>query len=152
MSTNLVLCVSDEDYTVRLTKYRCKPVMFLNLLGSLLAELPSLVLTDVEEVLVNNGFEVEQTYDQEFSSFMMQSSLMVNWAWLLDVKNKELKYWDVTAALDGLDKMISGPSIDPLDCLQWMSISEQEEMSGAVTEGIHAVQKAGVTVVNYQSS
>lgn len=149
MSTNLVLCVSDENSTVRFTKYRCKPVMFLNLLGGLLETIPSLILTDIEELLVKNGFEVEQTYDQEFAPAMMQPSLMVSWAWLLDVKNKELKYWDVTAVLDGMEKTVSGDSLSPLDCLQWMSGSEQKEMSDAVKEGIVSIQQSGVTVVNF---
>ncbi|MCK5334787.1 MAG: hypothetical protein KAQ67_01430 [Gammaproteobacteria bacterium] len=149
MSTNLVLCVSDENTTVRLTKYRCKPAIFLNLLANLLADVSLLVLEDVVAVLEKNGFEVEESFDDEFSAEKMNASLLVNWAWLLDLQNHELKYWDVTAALDGLSKVVSGPSLDPLDCLQWMGLSEQGEMTLALEESIKAIQKTGISVVNY---
>ena len=148
MSTNLVLCVTDENCTVRLTKYRCMPVMFLSLLGKLLTEIPSLILTDIEELLVNNGFEVEQTYDQEFSAPMMHPSLMVSWVWLIDLRTKELKYWDVAAELDGLEKKISGDPENPLDYLQQMSLEEREETSATLSEGIELIQQSGLMIAN----
>jgi hypothetical protein len=152
MSTNLVLCVTNENTTVRLTRYRCKPVIFVNLLGSLLAEIATLELADVISILESNSFDIEESNDQSFTIDSMNTPTLINWAWLLDLKNKELKYWDVTAALSGLQETLSAPSLDPLDCLLWMNASEQVEMKSALNEGLEVIQKMGVSVVNYQST
>lgn len=83
MSANLVLCVTDEVTTVRLTKYLCKPVIFINLLGSFLAEISTLNIADVIVILKKN--------EVSFSVASMNTPLIINWAWLLDLKNKEYK-------------------------------------------------------------
>lgn len=74
----------------------------------------------------------------------MITPLLINWAWLLDLKNKELKYWDVTAAVSGIEETISEPPLDPSDCLLWMPSSEKAEMEPALDEGIKSLKEIGV--------
>lgn len=152
MSANLVLCVTDEVTTIRLTKYQCKPVIFINLLGSLLAEISTLNIADVIVILKKNGFEVEEKNEVSFSVASMNTPLIINWAWLLDLKNKELKYWDVIAAESGIEETLSAPSLDPSDCLLRMTLSEKSEMETALNKGIGSVQETGISVVNHPYS
>lgn len=68
MSTNAVLCVTDGKHTVRLTKYRCKPPLFLKQLADRLASAAELTMAQVTGILSNNGFEQEADLPTPFKA------------------------------------------------------------------------------------
>lgn len=61
-------------------------------------------------------------------------------------------YRDVTAAVSDIEETLSEPSLDPSDCLSWMTSSENAEMASALYEGLKSLQQIGVFAVNHQPS
>lgn len=54
--------------------------------------------------------------------------------------------------MSGIEETLSAPSLDPLDCLLWMTLSEKSEMEPALNKGIDSVQETGISVVNHPAS
>jgi len=149
MSNNSVLCVTNNLKTVRLTVYACKPAVFLIQLDNNLRATSSFNIDELVTNLLENGFDLDAETSAAFTPADMCSDTIVNWAWLLDVENKTLKYWDVTAALNGIEETIKKESISPLDYLNWMSVDKVEDYKSIIVENEQKLKELGVEIVNF---
>ena len=149
MSNNAVLCISDNTKTVRLTAYSCKPAVLLIQLDNNLRAINSFDIDELVTSLLENGFDLDADTNAAFTPVDMCTNTLVNWAWLLDLENKTLKYWDVTAALNGLEETIREDSISPLDYLNWMSTDKVEEYKSIIVETEQKLKELDVSIVNY---
>lgn len=152
MSTNAVLCVTDGKHTARLSKYRCKPTLLLNQLAHMLASTADLSIGQVVDILTNNGFEQEDEISTAFKAADMQPGMMVNWAWLLDLDDMSLKYWDVTMPTSSFEETISHPAESPLEHLQWCGERERSEISGDFFSAESALKTLGIAITNFEQS
>jgi len=149
MSNNAVICISDNNKTVRLTVYACKPVVFLMLIEKFLSAVPSSDIDELVMLFLDNGFELDAETSATFTPADMCTSTLVNWAWLLDTENKKLSYWDVTAALNGMQETIEQQSTSPLDYVNWMRSDAVDEYKSLVLEQQRKLNDIGVEIVNF---
>jgi hypothetical protein len=153
MSNNAVFCISNNNKSVRLTVYRCKPNIFLNqlekLLGSILNNGNDINIDELVEALIENGFDLDSENSENFTAADMCTSTLVNWAWLLDLENNTLKYWDVTAALNGMQDTIEQESISPMDFCNWIGSDAVADFKESVNASESKLKEIGITITNY---
>ncbi|MFV2060274.1 MAG: hypothetical protein ACC653_06280 [Gammaproteobacteria bacterium] len=153
MSNNAVFCVSNNIKTIRLTVYRCKPNVFLTQLEKLLDSIGKnnngFDIDAVVMALIENGFDLEAESAGSFTAPVMSTTTVVNWAWLLDLENNVLRYWDVTAALNGMQETIEQQSISPLDYCEWLGSDAVDDYKTAVTNSNNKLSDLGITIVNF---
>ncbi len=149
MSNNAVFCVSDNTKTIRLTVYRCKPNVFLAQLAQNLNALSEWNIDELVMLLLDNGFELDAETAGSFNPADMCTQLLVNWAWLLDLENKTLHYWDVTAALNGMLQTIEQSSISPMDYSHWLASDAIDDYETQVDDSKNKLQNSGVTIANF---
>jgi len=157
MSTNAVLCITDNQSTIRLTKYRCKPASMLTLLERAISNAESLTLSAVVDSLKAIDFEIdvsqdgsEAIFNSGFIAAQMQDSNIASWAWMLDLEAKTLSYWDVTACLDGMEQTVAGVAESPLDYLVWVGDSDKEELCWLFNQSDASLKTLGITLVNFK--
>ncbi len=149
MSNNAVFCISNNTKTVRLTVYRCKPNIFLMQLEKALTTVSSLDVDDLVMYFIDNGFELDADTSASFNTADMCTNSLVNWAWLLDLDNKTLQYWDVTAALNGLQYTIGQNSISPLDYSNWLGSDVVDKYKSDIVSCENKLNNIGIKILNY---
>ncbi len=153
MSNNAVFCISNSNKTVRLTVYRCKPNVFLTQLEKLLATIKNsgneFEIDEMVMTLIENGFDLDAESNSRFTAQDMNTNTLVNWAWLLDLDKNSLHYWDVTAALNGMQQTIEQDSISPLDHCNWIGTDAVTDYKSAVTAIEGKLKEVGITIVNF---
>ena len=102
--------------------------------------------------LSNNGFEKEAEIPTPFKAANIQSNMMVNWAWLLDLEDMSLKYWDVTMPTSSFEETISSPAESPLEHLQWCGERERREITGDFFSAEAALKTLGIAITNFEQS
>ena len=160
MSTNAVICITDGNKTIRLTRYHSKPTVFLSLLITVLRKVDRLTLDEVKSALLSEGFETdvqhavegrpEAKFNGPFQPGMMQASLPVNWAWLLDVAQQNLSYWGVMACQQGITDTVAGSAESPLACLDRIAAHEKDEMRASFMHSFGQLESLGIRIVNQQ--
>ncbi len=149
MSHNAVFCISNNSKTVRLTVYRCKPNVFLTQLERALTTVSSFDIDDLAMYFIDNGFELDNDTSASFTAVDMCTHSLVNWAWLLDLDNKTLQYWDVTAALNGMQDTIEQNSISPLDYSNWLGSDAVEDFEFQVNASERKINNCGIEIKNF---
>jgi len=153
MSNNAVFCISNNDKTIRLTVYRCKPNVFLNQLDNLITVIKNNASSiDIDELvmaLIENGFDLEAQSESSFTTSDMSTNTLVNWAWLLDLETNSLHYWDVTAAVNGMQETIEQESVGPLDYCNWLGSDAVADYKLAVTNSNNNLLELGITINNF---
>jgi len=149
MSNNAVFCISNNIKTVRVTVYRCKPNTFLLQLEHFLKGLAELDIDELVMVLLDNGFELDAESSGSFTAADMSTSRLVNWAWSLDLNTKELSYWDVTAALNGLQETIEQDSISPLDFSNWLASEAVEDYESQINDSKNKLNDIGINIAHF---
>lgn len=150
MSTNAIFCISNTSRTVRLSAYRCKPTVFLT---QLIASLSEVGISDFDEIimhLIDHGFELESESSTEFTAKDMNTSLLVNWAWLLNLNTNTLQYWDVTAALNSMQKIIEQESISPMDYSNWIANDAQQDYQNLMIKLHLKLKNLGITISHFE--
>jgi len=149
MSNNAVFCVSNNIKTVRLTVYRCKPHTFLIELERMLSSINCFEVDELVMILIENGFELDAEFSSSFTPASMTTGVLVNWAWSLDLESKRLSYWDITAALNGIQDTIEQDSISPLDFSNWISSDAVTDYEAQVNESNSKLNELGIEIVNF---
>ncbi|MFV1985171.1 MAG: hypothetical protein ACC657_16600 [Thiohalomonadales bacterium] len=149
MSNNAVFCISNNNKTVRLTVYRCKPNVFLKQLETTLCNTNNFDIDELVMAFIENGFDLDAETSASFTPADMCTSSLVNWAWLLDTESKMLSYWDVTAALNGLLETIKQDSISPLEYSNWLGSDAVEDYKSQVRESENMLDDIGVIITNF---
>ncbi len=153
MSNNAVVCISNNNKTIRLSVYSCKPNVFLTQLDKLISAFKnsgnSVDIDELVMALIETGFDLEAESSNSFTATDMTTNTLVNWAWLLDLESNTLHYWDVTAALNGMQETIEQDSISPLDYCNWLGSDAVEDYKSAVTNTKNNLTELGVTINNF---
>ncbi|VAX00687.1 hypothetical protein MNBD_GAMMA22-2837 [hydrothermal vent metagenome] len=149
MSNNAVFCISDNTKTIRLTVYRCKPNIFLKQLTQSLNALDDLNVDNIVMYFLDNGFELDAETSSSFKPVNMCTPLLVNWAWLLDFESKILYYWDVTAALNGMQQTIEQSSISPMDYSEWIASEAVTDYQTQVKNSQSELHNVGITIAKF---
>lgn len=149
MSNNAVFCITNKIKTIRLTVYRCKPDVFLLQLEKILKTLDNPDIDELVIMLLDNGFDLDFETSAAYTADDMCTHTLVNWAWLLDLDNKTLSYWDVTAALNGILETIEQNSISPLDYANWLGRDVVEDFEFRINERKKNLENIGISIINF---
>jgi len=149
MSNNAVLCISNNNKTIRLTIYACKPAVFLMQFEKFASSINDFDIDELVTLLLENGFDLDAETSLDFSAVDMCTSTLVNWAWLFDTENKTLSYWDVTAALNGIQETIEQDPISPLDFANWTKADAAEDYKSHVIESNEKLNNLGIKIINF---